>query len=519
MRACAARTRLTLAAALACAALACADEHARTPARGAPATRAPSSFCSPRAIVTPRILALEAELAALPAPALPEGLGAEDLRAEVEGCIALVTGSDARMREAGREQVLAFGPACSTALAAVLASTEAGDDERRAAAELLGALDAPQAAEALLVAARSAEQPWLRALCTRELGRGTQGFAVPRLVLCLKYELDDGCALALAEALARHGNGAGLDALETVRARARDEALRARAQQLGAELASAAQCASADELRARWEQGTWPVEPRTQDAREQLALWRSIAALSEWQLRGVDDARFVLSRLGREAAPALAEALCDENAYVRTHALQCLERMGARAQPAGEQLVLALGDPSLAADAALALGASAHERAQVELEARIAPAHALELRVQAARGLGRLPHTSAAPAVPALERALAPQQPVELRQAAAEALLLVAEPAASPSALAALAVAADLLQREELEPSGTESAARAWFARSWSQGDASAQAALACWDALAPAPNQPRSPGAERARRAARAGLMSAWSAPRADAR
>lgn len=519
MRARAARTRVALAAALACTALACADESAKQPASGAPAGPRASSFCAPRAVVAPRIAALEAELAALPAPALPDGLSAEDLRAEVEGCIALASGSDARMREVGREQVIAFGPACSAPLAAVLASPEAEAHERRAAAELLGALDAPAAAEALLSALGSAREPWLRALCARELGRGTQHFAVPRLVLFHKYERDDACALALTEALVRLGNGSGLGALETVLARTRDEALRARALELADELPRAAGCADMQELRARWDLGTWPAAARVPDAREALALWRSVAALAEWQLRGVDDARFALSRAGREAAPVLAEALCDENAYVRTHALQCLERMGARAQAAGDQLVLALGDPALAPDAALALGASAHERAPIELEARLGPAHALELRVQAARGLGRLPHASAAAAVPALERALAPEQPAELRQAAAEALLTVGEPAASPSALAALAVAAELLRDEQLEPSGTEAAARAWFARSAAQGDASAAAALACWDALAPAPDQPRTPGAERARRAARAGLLGAWSAPSADAR
>jgi len=512
-------SRAALAAALACCALACSEPNSPAPTTSAKPAAPTSSFCAPHAVVAPRIAQLEAELAAIPEPALPDGLGADDLRAEVEGCIALLSGSDVRMHEVGREQVIAFGAACSAPLAAVLASNEAEANERRAAAELLGALDAPQAAEALLATLASAREPWLRALCARELGRGTQFFALPRLVLFHKYELDDACALALTEALVRLGNGSGLGALETVLARTRDEGLRARALELAAELARTAGCADVQELRARWELGTWPQAARVPDARESLAHWRAIAALAEWQLRGVDDARFALSRAGREAAPALAEALCDENAYVRTHALQCLERMGARAGPAGEQLVLALGDSALAPDAALALGASAHPRATAELEQRLGAEHALELRVQAARGLARLPHTSAAPAVPALERALEARQPNELRQAAAEALLILVEPAASPSALAALAVSAELLLREELEPSGTELAARAWFARSAAQGDASAAAALASWDALAPAAGQPNAAGAERARRAARAGLLRAWSAPSASAR
>jgi len=85
-------------------------------------------------------------------------------------------------------------------------------------------------------------------------------------------------------------------------------------------------------------------------------VWRWIERLDRQDLRSVDDARFVLARCAEWAVEPLAEALHEEAAYIRTHAAQCLQRMGGRAAGAGPALVEALDEPRLAPAAAAALG-------------------------------------------------------------------------------------------------------------------------------------------------------------------
>jgi hypothetical protein len=80
------------------------------------------------------------------------------------------------------------------------------------------------------------------------------------------------------------------------------------------------------------------VEP---SLRLRLDTWRWISQLSgeHFQLRGVDDARIVLSQLGSWATGPLTEALHDADVYVRVHVAQCIERMGPRGLAAGPELL------------------------------------------------------------------------------------------------------------------------------------------------------------------------------------
>jgi hypothetical protein len=89
----------------------------------------------------------------------------------------------------------------------------------------------------------------------------------------------------------------------------------------------------------------------------QLEVLRIVRGFSEWQLRGVDDGRFLLQSESRRIAPLIAPALLDENRYVRTHTAQVLERMGHRARETGADLLAALDDAEIAPQIAMPLGA------------------------------------------------------------------------------------------------------------------------------------------------------------------
>ena len=79
--------------------------------------------------------------------------------------------------------------------------------------------------------------------------------------------------------------------------------------------------------------GARPLHARAGPAPREL--WRLVSDLSgeHFQLRGVDDARFILSRLGPWSAAEFAAALEDDDPYVRLHVAQVLERMGPVAAP------------------------------------------------------------------------------------------------------------------------------------------------------------------------------------------
>ncbi len=472
---------------LALAALAC---HSETPAP----ELAP--------VVAQAIERLEREVASsadAASPAVPE-----DLEERCAGLLEAVASSRDALRSIALEELALLGEPAVPVLAATLGARETAPAARGAAAEALGRIGSPAAAEALvavLESSRGAEEPepWLYELCAGELGRAGVDAIVPRLVLCLKYETDHEAAVVIADALARLGNLSGLDALSVIVRDGVSETARLRATGVLERLRLELGCADPAELERAWRQGDaahLPPPPRS--ARYRLAVWRLIAALDEWQLRGVDDARFVLSRLGPDDARALAEALRDRSVYVRVHAAQCLERMGPRAAPAGPQLVAALDDPALAPQAATALGALEFAPAAEGLRARLDPKYAPDLRLAAARALGRLAPLGLEQDLKGL---LAADEPAELQAAAAESIVAAARGDVAPSALAVpLRLLARALTSGELEPRGPEAALEAWIARRAEVGDAQDAATLQDWRAVSAEP--------EAARLAARAELL-----------
>jgi HEAT repeat protein len=255
--------------------------------------------------------------------------------------------------------------------------------------------------------------------------------------------------------------------------------MRPRAASLLQSLATEAGFAGWSELRDAWYAvpgTTLELAPPT--PRHVLEIWRRILALSEWQLRGVDDGRFVLSREGRAAAECLGRALRDEDRYIRTHAAQCLERMGRRGAIAGPQLVEALDDPEIAYQAAEALGGVHYEPATGALIERLSPKGPLELRVAAARALGQLEGEAIAPALrPLLDEGEA----LDLRAAAASSL---ARTAALDDTRDAVALLVELLESPALEPTATELALDDWLARREQAGLEGAAALHEAWRAI-----------------------------------
>ena len=335
------------------------------------------------------------------------------------------------------------------------------------------------------------------------LGRTSQDRVVPRLVLRLKYEQDHEVFIWLASTLAHFLCYAGVDALSDIAATGESDAVRALAASELGRIAAEAGITDGHALVQAWHSAAALELPRpTPSQHLELALWTLAADLSEdhFQLRGVDDARYVLARLGPWAAEPIAEALHDADIYVRLHCAQVLGRMGPHARAAGPTLVGALGEPRVAPAAAEALGAVGYSPALAPLLACTEPGREHELRVAAVRGLGRTHDPAAAPRVRAI---FADEgEPTDLRMAAATALVR----------LESGEVVAAFLARELTDtagdPGGAEVALEEWLASGASADEGrspAAKEAWAAWSAAAPAPGVIHTPAEARARRARRA--------------
>lgn len=350
-------------------------------------------------------------------PGAPDGA----TRELVEAVLGALSSGEADFRALAREDARSLAPAGVAELVRVLRDPGAEGELRAGVAEVLGALATPHALDALVTAIEKAEEPWLRAQCGFWLGQTGRDVVLPRLALRLKYEKDYATAFWMADALARFGHLAGVEAMLTVWRGTEDETLRAQSAARLGELAGARACADAGELLARWQAGELPPppEPFAPSAELQAEAWRWIASLGAWNLRNVDDARFVLVRLEEWVVPLLVEALGDSDVYVRLHVLQVLERRGPRARGAREGVTGMLDEARLAPAAAQTLGALGDAAAAPALE-RALTSPDPELAVAAAAALGRLGHGAS---IPALQAAFAGARGLDLREACAIARL------------------------------------------------------------------------------------------------
>ncbi len=426
-------------------------------------------------VVQQRLGALRAEAG----PSPPVDALAQELEEEVFGLVEMLAYSDGRMREIPLESIAdEFGaPAIPTL---VLALTDEARDarERVAAIELLANLDHPSAVEALLTELERSREAYLRRHCAWHLGEMGADWVVPRLCLRLKYEQDHEAFLWLAGALARFRNHAGQEALLDLVERGVTEELRAQA---AAQVASIAEIAGLEptggrELARLWSSVDATLLPQPDPSPElRLELWRLVSELGveHFQLRGVDDSRYALSRLGPWAAPELALALADEDFHVRLHVAQVLERMGPRATAAGAALLEALAEPALAPTAAEALGRVGHPPARAALETRTTPEHPHALRVAAVRALGRIGMSESVAVLVALFEE--EEEPRDLRNAAATALVLVDEgPRVAPWLLGELT-------HPDADRPAAELALETWLVRGAEAGREGYSAALEAW--------------------------------------
>jgi HEAT repeats len=410
------------------------------------------------AVVTATLAQLDAELAEL------DGLIAgwqqpadERLTQQVLGLLDIAASSRDPLRRTALLDLQQLGPRAAVLLESIARAKETSEAGRFAATEALFQLgsggpedsdpaldpDAPArglrllAAQALGRILKESQSAPLRARLAWYLGRLDLDVCVPILCLRLKYELDSEAVLWLAWALARFENYAGLNGLAALAANPEDPQA-GPAAALGQSLAEDLGVDSQALLLWTWSRGD--PEGRLQQRPPSSALvrelWRWIAVFDQYQLRGVDDARFIFERLDGRAAPHLAAALQDQSPYVRHHAAQCLGRMGRRGAAGAGALQQALDHRETAAVAAEALGQIGNASARPALEARLAPEHGLELRVAAARGLAKL---GLAESLPAVQAAFQQAREVpELQVVLAEALVyLRAEDPALPVLLAA----------------------------------------------------------------------------------
>ena len=443
----------------------------------APGGARPGAIPPLASVVADRLAALAAEVGELPPlepPADPE---------EVAGLVGMLASATGRMRQVPLEAVRAdLGAPAGPLLAVHLRDERRPSEERVAAAELLAALDEPRAAETLVATVESAPEPWLRAWCAYHLAATGQDWIEPRLVLRLKVERDPATWLWIASTLARFDNFSGLAGLEELAATGATEELRAQAQgQLDALAARLGR--TPGEVRALWDsiEAAGALPQARPSARLRLAVWRAVAELSgeHFQLRGVDDARHALSQMGPWVAEEIAPALFDRDPFVRLHTAQVLERMGPRATTAGPQLVAALGEPTIAPAAAEALGRVGYPAALASLLDATAAGRPHELRVAAARGLGRLGLEGGLARVSELFAEAS--SPPDLRAAAATALVLLGR-----GDDAARWLVDELAAGED--PSGAERALETWLERGARSGRAGFEAALGEWRSLAGPP-------------------------------
>ncbi len=399
----------------------------------------------------------------------------------IEAVLGALGSPDARMQRLALADARALGDGGVRALANVLADAGAPAERRNAAAEALGAIATPSSIDALALRMESDREPWVRAQCAWRIQSAGLDEAVVRLVLRLKYETDGATVVWIANALASYGNFAGLDGLRVVRDTSPDEDARARAADQLAAIATERGFESGDALYAAWvtgdSLGRIPARPPSDALRREA--WDRIVRLGEFDLRRVDDARFVLARMEPWIVPLLAEALSDTDVYTRFHAAQVLGRRGPRARAAVPSLIAALDEPRLGPQAAVALGAIGDRSATSAIEALLRDGRDLERRTAAARALATLGGKTS---IERLRSAAMPAEPLDLRQAAAGALVALGKGDTwAPFLL-------ECLTSPSADNGAAEHALGAWISARSSASAAPFVALAERWRALEPAP-------------------------------
>lgn len=328
-----------------------------------------------------------------------------------DGMIELVMSTPDALERA-RGDVAGVGAEMIPVIVRRLQDGEGAPLEQKALIDIAAALPSAEIARALCDVAADAEEAWLRryAVWALEGHREAEGAdaVVPRLLLRMKYEPDGEALGWILRTLWSFGCSSALD-----RARARAEGL-----------GDPAGRASLEASLVGYAELEPPPDPAPSEALlGETWLWISDLSGAHFQLRGVDDARYVLSSLSPWAGDVFAEALQDDDDYVRLHTAQVLERMGPRGRSAASSLGEALEDPNGAVRgaAAEALVSVAGAGAAAILTARLeaSPPVPYEDRVALARAMASLPE----PPAGRLRELFENSPGVDLRLACARGLL------------------------------------------------------------------------------------------------
>lgn len=199
---------------------------------------------------------------------------------------------------------------------------------------------------------------------------GQTGQAVLQLplLLRLKYETDPEAVVWVADALQRLGNDLGLawlDAAIPVAATAEAAgtaavaALRARQVALSEQPTWEEIRRELQQLSARWQaegRSALPDAPAPDTALLEARFAAQLVTFEGTLLRPIDDAKYILGRAGQLPVAILSRMLAASESYLRTRALEVLERIGPAARAAGPAVLPLLGDPLTASYAVRTLG-------------------------------------------------------------------------------------------------------------------------------------------------------------------
>lgn len=283
-----------------------------------------------------------------------------------------------------------------------------------------------------LCAALLDERLQMRQHAAWQLGQRSLRSAVPALILRLKDETEPAVKVYLADALCRLGNHAAVSEL----VEGLHGPLAARVRPLVQELLQAAGL-PAEGLRSdralraglRMLEGHWQRFGRTpQDQEPGMGeacapfMARRLLDFQGFQLRQVDEARYLFARMGVLGLELLGPCLSAEELYLRQHALEVLVELGPVGRPLRPAAERLLAEPKTRVTAVRALSAMGDQAVVPQLLGLLQSAD-LELRCCAAGALGPLRDQRA---VPALRACLADAEAVvDLRVQAAFSLAIL----------------------------------------------------------------------------------------------
>lgn len=265
------------------------------------------------------------------------------------------------------------------------------------------------------------------------------------LLLRLKYELDPATVLWVADALGKLGNDSGLLHFGYAFRRKQTanqagqmamQALTARGVHVPNEPSWDALTTLLTEQSDRWRKtGRSGLKTVAAPAEQQFTarLAHQLQTPEGTQLRPVDDARFILTRLGALGVPMVSRVLQAQEHYLRSMPLQVLTELSSAASSATDAIVPLLGDPLTCMYAVRALG----ELGATETLPHLRPllgSRDTELRAQATQALGLLGDMQSRTALE--ERLQDANETMDVRVGAAFGLLCLGDHAAAAAYLA-----------------------------------------------------------------------------------